>query len=228
MSKISIIGCGWLGRPLEKSLKKDHEVECFSRTKTQDDSPFWQNDIIIIAINTKDNYLKTLQKIAKLTNQISTIILMSSISVYREFDEEVDENTPINEVKLQREAEALFTSLKKNVLILRLGGLMGDDRISGNWKNISTFSDGEVNYIHKEDVINITKEMIRTKIKSGIFNLVAPLHPLRSQVHKKNCEKFGFKLGSFDGRTNRVVLSDKLLSELNYKFIYPNPLNFWD
>lgn len=228
MKKISIIGCGWLGKPLSEKIGEEFEVECFSRENTKDDSSFWQADTIIIAINTKDNYLNTLQKITKLTKQTSNIILMSSTSVYREFNEEVDENSVIKEVKLQREAELLLQNLKDNVLVLRLGGLMGDDRISGKWKSISTFTDGYVNYIHKTDVINITKKMIEKKITKGIYNLVSPLHPLRSEVHKKNSKKFNLELGTFEGKSSRLVLSDKLVQELTYEFIYPNPLDYWD
>jgi len=227
MKKISIIGCGWLGLPLSESLKKEHEVECFSRVDTKEDSPFWQADTLIISINTKDNYLNTLQSIAERAKPSAYIILMSSTSVYREFDTEVDENSIIKDIKLQREAELFLDEVRENILILRLGGLMGDDRISGKWKSISTFSDGPVNYIHKQDVINITKRFIELE-KKGVFNLVAPLHPLRSEIHKKNCEKFGFELSSFEGKTKRVVISDKLVKELNYKFIYPDPLEFWN
>jgi hypothetical protein len=228
MSKVSIIGCGWLGLRLSQSLKKSYEVECFSKENTKDNSLFWQAQTLIIAINTKNNYLNTLKKIIKLTPLDSNIILMSSTSVYREFDGEVDEDTKITDIKLQREAELLVQNSKKNTLILRLGGLMGEDRISGKWKNISTFSDGEVNYIHRDDVISIVKNLIGSDIRNGIYNLVAPFHPLRSQVHKKNANKFNFELGTFKGKTSRIVKSHKIIKDLNYKFIHPNPLEFWD
>ena len=224
---VGIIGCGWLGEPLSKELSKTLHVECFSRKTTSNDSSFWKSDIVIIAINTKDNYLNTLKKIASLTKPACNIILMSSISVYREFDEEVDESANITKTGVQKEAEDLLLKAKENVLILRLGGLMGDDRISGKWKSISSFSDGFVNYIHRDDVINIVKLMIEKEIKSGIYNLVAPNYPLRSQVHKKNSECFGFKLGTFSKMTKRKVLSKRLIKELEYKFLYPNPLDFW-
>ncbi len=228
IKSVGIVGCGWLGKPLAIALSNDFKVECFSREKTVEDSSFWQSDTIVIAINTKNNYLQTLQKIAKLTSASSNIILMSSISVYREFDKEVDESVAISKVGLQKEAEELMLSLRDNVLILRLGGLMGDDRISGKWKKISTFSDGEVNYIHLSDAIGITKKMIDESVESGIYNLVSPKHPLRSEVHKKNSEKFGFELGTFEGRTNRVINSDAIQEKLSYSFIYPNPLEFWN
>jgi len=226
-SSIGIIGCGWLGKPLATALHSDFKVECYSRENTTDDSFFWYSDTIVISINTKDNYLQTLQKIAKLASKTTNIILMSSISVYREFDKEIDEDAVITKIGLQKEAEDLMLSLRDSVVILRLGGLMGDDRISGKWKKISTFSDGAVNYNHRDDAISITKKIMQNRVVNGIFNLVAPLHPLRSEVHKKNSEEFGFVLGTFSGKTNRIVNSDAIVKKLNYIFIYPDPLKFW-
>jgi len=225
---LGIVGCGWLASPLAKKLSDTFKVECYSRETTSEDSIFWQSDTIIISINTKDDYLQTLQKIAKLTAETSNIILMSSISVYREFDCRVNEDTNITKVGLQKEAEELMKKLRDKLVILRLGGLMGDDRISGKWKSVSTFCDGEVNYIHRDDVINITKKILETQITNGIFNLVAPLHPLRSQVHEKNSKTFGFELGSFKGRTHRIVSSEKIIKKLNYTFLHPDPLEFWN
>ncbi len=225
--KIGLIGCGWLGKPLADLLSQSFFVECFVRDKTEENSSFWQNDIIIVAINTKDNYLETLRNIAKLTNPTSNIILMSSTSVYREFNGEVDEHLEIKKPNLQKEAEGLMKSLRDNLLILRLGGLMGDDRVAGKWKSVSVFEDGEVNYLHKDDAINIVKTMIEKNIISGIYNLVAPIHPLRSEVHKRNSKDFGFELGSFNGMTNRIISSQKLIGELDYSFLHPDPLEFW-
>ncbi len=225
---VGIIGCGWLGEPLAQTLKNNFKVQCYSREQTKETSSFWQNQTIIIAINTKDNYLQTIKKILKLTPSSSNIILMSSISVYREFDKSVDEDVTITKINLQREVEQLIKSKKEHSIVLRLGGLMGDDRISGKWKKVSTFSDGMVNYIHKEDVIQITKALIKNNIVSGVFNLVAPQHPLRSEVHKINSEKFGFTLGTFQGKTNRIIVSDAIIKKLNYTFLYPDPLKFWN
>lgn len=227
MKKVAIIGCGWLGKPLSQELAKSLHVECFSRENSSDDSALWQSDTMIIAINTKDNYLKTLQKIIKLTKPTCNIILMSSISVYREFDCDVDESVVITKTALQKEAEDLVAGAKEHVVVLRLGGLMGDDRISGRWKSAKDFSDGFVNYIHKDDVINIVKKMVEKGVTKGLYNLVAPTYPLRSEVHKKNSEDFGFMLGNFEGMTKRRVLSDKIIKELDYTFLHPNPLNFW-
>jgi len=222
MIKIGIIGCGWLGKALYNRLSQNYIVECFNRDTTTNNSTFWQNDIIIISINTKNNYIPTLKKIKKLSSK--NIILCSSISTYREFSGNVDENSIITKKSIQKEAEEIFP----NALILRLGGLMGYDRVAGRWKNNNKFTDGEVNYIHRDDVINIIELSIQKNIKNEIFNLVAPQHPLRSSVHKVNSQKFGFKLGSFDGNISRIISSQKIIDRLGYKFKYPNPLEFWE
>ena len=238
MSQIGLIGCGWLGKPLGKSLSKEHQVQCFSRKEQNDNElsyifnpesghPFWENEIFIIAISTRDNYLKTLEEITAKCSSCASIILLSSTSVYKEFDGQVDETAHITQKSTQREAEELMLSLKKKLLILRLGGLMGEDRIAGRWKSASSFTDGPVNYIHQDDVIAIVQKMIRENIQDGIYNLVAPEHPLRSQVHAKNSEAFGFERGKFEGKTNRIVNSAKVITRLDYDFIHPDPLAFW-
>lgn len=224
---VGIIGCGWLGKPLSYKLSDNFNVECFSRESTTDSSAFWQNDTIIIAIHTKDNYLATLQKIAALTKPECNLILMSSTSVYKEFDSDVDESEEITKTSLIKEAEDLLLGSKENVLILRLGGLMGEDRVAGRWKSATDFSDGFVNYIHRDDVINIVQKMLKKGLTKGIYNLVAPEHPTRLEIHTKNSQKFDSQIGNFTGFSNRRVLSKKLVKDLNYMFLHPNPLNFW-
>ncbi len=227
MKTVGIFGCGWLGKPLFSELKKEFEVECFSRETTKDDAPFWQSDTLIIAMHTKDNYLATLQKIAALTKPDANIILMSSTSVYKEFDGNVDESAVISQSSLIKEAEELLLGLRERVLVLRLGGLMGEDRVAGRWKSATKFSDGYVNYIHRDDVIAIINRMLERDITQGIYNLVAPLHPTRLEIHQKNAQNFSVDVGEFEGFTRRKVLSHKLVEELGYSFKYPNPLEFW-
>lgn len=222
---IGIIGCGWLGKSLAKHLNKQHNLICFSRKNTKD--IFWENKLFIISISTKESYLQSLQGFLSKIPSDAVIIFTSSSSVYKGYDTEVTEESIIRQSTLQRQAEELLLASHKNVLILRLGGLMGDDRIAGKWKGVASFTDGPVNYIHKDDVIHIISELIAKNILKGIFNLIAPQHPLRSEVHKKNSQDFGFELGSFEEVHQRVVNADKIIKTLEYTFIHPNPLTFW-
>lgn len=202
-------------------------MECFKRGITTIDEPFYKSEIFIVAINTKDNYLATVANLISSIPPTSTILLMSSISVYREFSSSVDEHSVITKQSLQKDVEDLVLANIKNSVVLRLGGLMGEDRVAGRWSSAKSFEDGYVNYVHRDDVVNIIKKLIQDNIKSGVFNIVAPLHPTRKEVHKLNATRFGVKLGEFNGFSHRVVLSDKIQNELGYEFIYKNPLEFW-
>lgn len=228
MKNISIMGCGWLGKVLFEELSKNYSTKCFLRGKTVPSDDFYKSDILIIAINTKDNYLRTLHNTISLAPKSTTVILMSSISVYREFDSDVDESFDIKVQSLQKDAEDIVINSVENSIILRLGGLMGEDRVAGKWKKVSIFEDGYANYVHRDDVVSIVKTLLNSDIKRGIYNVVAPIHPTRQEIHKKNASKFGLILGTFNGFSNRRVSSQKLINELNYTFLYPNPLDFWD
>lgn len=237
-SRVSIIGCGWLGKPLFQRLSIAYEVLCYTRKKEEADfenyyynpqkqSPFWDCDYAVVAISTKDHYLETLEQIALQLRADSTFIFMSSISVYREYDGDVNEESVITQSNRQYEAEQLIQHLRENAVILRLGGLMGEDRISGRWSKASVFTDGPVNYIHRDDVIGVVETILSQKISTGVFNVVAPEHPLRSSVHRSNAKRFGFKAGRFEGMSMRKVDPLRLHSTLNYRFIHPDPLRFW-
>jgi len=222
---IGIIGCGWLGKPLAKYLAQDHTVTCYTREALS--TSFWDNELFIIAISTKDNYLQSLRDFLSHIPSHVPIIFTSSTSVYKEYDKEVDESSVISIKSLQKEAEELIQNSTHPLLILRLGGLMGEDRIAGKWKSTKIFSDSPVNYIHLDDLIQIISKLIKKRVSKGIYNLVAPQHPMRSQVHQKNAKHFGFELGKFKGISHRIVNSNKIIKELNYTFIHPNPLEFW-
>jgi len=236
--RISIIGCGWLGKPLYKTLRENYEVSCYTRRQEEihldhyyynppKKSLFWDCDYLIVAISTKDNYLETLKQIAFHVSTNAVLILMSSISVYREYDCEIDEGNPITHSSKQAEAEQLMQTLRDKLIILRLGGLMGDDRIAGKWSKVSVFADGFVNYVHRDDVIGVVGALLSQKKEQGIFNVVAPKHPLRSLVHRNNSKKFGFELGEFKEMSHRKIFSTALERDIKYSFRYSDPLKFW-
>ena len=236
---IGMIGCGWLGKPLAIHLQKEHTITCYSRTQKLQEKElsyvylpsashtFWENELFIISISTKDKYLASLKDFLYLIPSSAKIIFTSSTSVYKGLENKVDEESTLVEQSLQKLAEELVLSFGKQALILRLGGLMGEDRIAGKWKSPTPYADGPVNYIHQEDILIIISKFIDKNILQGIYNLVAPEHPLRSSVHKNNAKKLGFEEGVYNRTTGRFVDSNKLIKALKYEFIHPNPLEFW-
>ncbi|WP_448518767.1 SDR family NAD(P)-dependent oxidoreductase [Rhodoflexus sp.] len=161
------------------------------------------------------------------------VIYVSSTSVYRDNNGEVTETSALNspeedvivyaEQLLQREFGAA---------ILRCGGLMGQDRIPGKYFIGRTVDTGEipVNFIHQDDVIGLLLAMIRKGISGEVYNAVAPLHPTRREIYLANAAKFGWQAPTFREPAQpipfKIVNSDKAISQLGYRFLFPDPMRF--
>jgi len=245
---ISIFGCGWLGKALALHLQTQHikasvqSLNSFENLKIKDKyllnennnyfhEDFYKNDILIIAIPPKGKYLETLEKILNYTSKKTQIFLLSSSSVYPQTQGTVKEadTKNIKEPSLMLKAELLVKKIREDVLILRLAGLMGYNRISGKYtagKKVK--SNAPVNLIHRDDVTEIIHQLIEKQTRNEVLNLVAPEHPSKKELYQHNAKKFGFEATTFENDENKgkIVSSQKLIDYLDYKFIYPNPLSF--
>lgn len=98
---------------------------------------------------------------------------------------------------------------------------MGDERQLG--KYAVTDLDAPVNHIHFKDIIAIVEQMIQKQCRAKVYNVVAPVHPQKGEVIaiQKNQSYAGPKV-----QKGRIISSDKLLIELTYDFIYPDPRYF--
>lgn len=93
-------------------------------------------------------------------------------------------------------AEQAIKTFSGDVVILRSGGLMGKDRIPGQWfaAKKTEGADTPVNYIHQEDAIRIASELIEEwPTGKNIYNLVSPDHATRKSVHEAMAKKYGFE-----------------------------------
>lgn len=170
----------------------------------------------------------------KLSN-IDKLIYISSTSVYPDNKREVTEEESITENDANhslRQAEKILSGLHRKSTILRCGGLMGYDRIPGKYfigkKDLNT-GNVPVNFVHRDDVIQIIYQVIRQEKWNEIFNVVAPKHPVRKAIYIKNADEFGWEAPTFiekDTPAYKVVNSSKVGNELAYQFLYPDPLNF--
>ncbi|MCU0446992.1 MAG: NAD(P)H-binding protein [Microscillaceae bacterium] len=168
---------------------------------------------------------------------IEQIIYLSSTSIYPEVNRQVFENEVINpqdDINLALyQAENILQNLSHcSVVILRCGGLMGYDRIPAKYfagKKGLTTGKIPVNYVHRDDVIQIISSIIRQNTNNEVFNVVAPQHPPRAEVYAQNVADFGYAAPEFVDNEDfnfKIVNSDKLIQRLNYTFQYPNPLAF--
>ncbi|CAA6815033.1 MAG: Unknown protein [uncultured Sulfurovum sp.] len=215
---ISILGCGWVGQALKKKLDTTYTVHCLSRSMQENEkNDVYNCDTLLIAIPPRENYLEVLTKTLAKINPETQVIFLSSTSFY-------DGKT------LVVQGETLIQELHKTVLILRLSGLMGYKRIAGRYSAGKTKAhDARVNYVHRDDVVQIIKLCIEREERSNIFNVTAPMHPKQSEVFRQNAKKFSWEESYFesDKVLGKLVSSEKLVAYFQYEFLKPNPLEFW-
>lgn len=270
LTRVSILGCGWLGLPLGKALMEQGFAVKGSTTHPQkseilaqagiqpflltliphlpkeqvDEIPaFLNTDVLIVNIPPQTHQqgmdfhplqILHLSEQLKLTD-IDKIIYVSATSVYPDENCEVTETEELTKENSPnpalRRAEDVLSGLHRKLTILRCGGLMGYNRMPGKYvagKQVNT-AEVPVNFVHRDDVVQIIYEIIRQDKWNTIYNVVAPQHPVRRDVYLKNAADFGLEKPEFvEGETPayKVVNGDKLIRELKYAFIFPDPLHF--
>lgn len=221
--KIAILGCDFIGKPLKEKLEgKGHEVNCLSDDVNMDCLVgFYACDSLIIAIPPSDTYLDIIEDVyfsLSLNEALVTqVIFLSSTSFY---DNE----------KIIIEAEDLAKIKDENTVILRLGEVMGADKIAGIDTKGQIIEDSSTNYVHIDDVIGILENLIEKKLTNKIFNVVAPIQSTKKEIFTQNSKQFGFELPDFSNNTSdkKALSSDVLCEVLGYTFKKKDVKEFWN
>jgi hypothetical protein len=252
-SKLAILGCGWLG---EKIANHFHQNlwEIFTFNSSTNKKEYFQNkgfqsyqldfnyknedfygffdDFEAIVIAVPMSRQESLEQLIILFKNISDLIknskanvfLCSSTGVYPQkiglFDEKSFENHELNE-KIFTLEKIVKSSIPK-VNILRLGGLMGDTRVFHKYFTNQDSLEA-VNHIHFQDIVLILEQMIFKNCQSKIYNVVAPIHPSKKAIFEFQRNK---NIIIDEIQDSRIILSHKLIQELNYTFAFPNPIYF--
>ncbi len=167
---------------------------------------------------------------------VEKVIYLSSTSVYPENNREVTESEELSGHDVTSRAllaaEELIKQLPQDWIILRSGGLMGYDRIAGKYvagkKGITT-GKTPVNFVHRDDVVEVIWTVIRQDQWNQVYNVVAPRHPTRKEVYARNARDYGFELPEYATETEapfKIISSAKLENDLSYAFKFPDPLEF--
>jgi len=166
---------------------------------------------------------------------ISSIIFISSTSVYPNANNIVDEFSDIfpetESGKLLADSEILLRNLPVRVMILRLAGLIGPQRMPGNFFAGKTqIPDGQapINLIHRNDVINLIHFLIESPDASGIYNGCAPTHPTKTEFYTLAAEKENLELPQFipEKISWKIISSVRLEPELNFRFEIPSLMSW--
>ncbi len=216
----TILGCGWTGKALQSHLEAEgHTVHCLSRDIADNRSRgYYDYDVLVIAIPPRGAYLTVLEETLGLLAVGTQVVLLSSVSYY-------------DGKALVVEGEALVRRLWPDVVVLRLGGLMGVDRIAGKYTAGKMLPhDSRSNYVHREDVVGVIAAVIAQGMRDAVLDVVAPLQYPKSRIFAANARKFGFAQTGFDSLEckGKEISSRALELRLGYDFVYPDVLRFWD
>ena len=248
MNKVSILGCGWLGKPLALSFLEDGFYVKGSTTSEENISVleslaiepylvdisdfeeydlFLESDILVIAITSKDidgfeNLIAQIQE-----SSIQKVIFISSTSVYPRINKVMTEE---DELVKDHPLVAIENLFKENTFfettIIRFAGLFGGERHPANWfKNGKEIPqpNGFVNMIHQEDCIEIIHEIINQNCWNETFNACTNHHPTRRDFYINARESKGFETPIFKDEEVyqwKIISSDKLQRVLDYTFIH--------
>ena len=250
MQNQGIIGFGWLGSRIAERLSDRYEIFATTTTESKiedleskgfrttlasfpdeinPEMKEWEVafelDAVIVTIpfsgirgaqismkERQDNLIRFL------SNYNGQMFLMSSTGVYPQTDQDFSEDDkPADEV----ESEQFILEQFPQTNILRLAGLMGDQRLLKNY-NISNLNQ-PVNHIHYADICKVVEKMLNNHSQSQVYNLTAPLHPSKEAVI--NTQK-GLPYSGEEFPKGRTISTEKLISELGYEYQYPDPRYF--
>ena len=170
-------------------------------------------------------------KIQTLINSIKSsslkkVLFLSSTSVYGSkggFFDETKKCFPDNRSAQELHyCEKLIKKLTIPTVIVRLGGLIGEDRnpIYYLQNKIIKNPNGRINFIHKDDAVNGISTLVTNKKINGLFNLVSPHHPTRKSYYNYVSKKYNLKDPKFENgeKVLRIINGDKItkMTEFNY------------
>lgn len=233
--------------PEKLSFFEDNEIEAHlinvgSDTPTNAlDGFFIHTDVLIITIppgrtqNVEENYVDKIKFVIPLIEKhaIKEVIFTSSTTVYLSLKGLVDEETsivPISEMDKQIVSieSLLLTNKQFNATILRLGGLIGEDRHPVQFivkREVINDANNPVNMVHRQDIIRFMEKIVRTTIPNEIFNIVAPVSLNRRDFYTREANKLGLApLPQFVDNPDadqRKVCGEKITKkyDLDYQFL---------
>lgn len=247
--KIAIIGCGWLGLPLAKRLTySGHEVY---GSITQDSRLIELSDCGIqgfiydgvihseLPINVRDfgvailnfppsrstDYAAQLKDLISQFSSDTKIIFTSSTGVYQELDGACTEWSPIIASHPVFLAEEEVRCSGRQYTILRLAGLISEDRHPVKYLAGKENADGQkvVNLVHREDVITAIFSILNHQVWNETFNVCFPNHPSRSEYYTSEAthRQLPLPIFTFSEGSGKEIDATKLIQRLHFTFDNP-------
>ena len=248
--KIAVIGCGWLGLPLAKrlldighevlgsttqasrmTLLSDSGIQCFvydGLAQSQLSEIVKTCDVAIINFppSRSADYAAQLTDLISQFSSETKIIFTSSTGVYQDLDGPCTELSPVIATHPVFLAEEAVRNSGRKHMILRLAGLISEDRHPVKYLSGKKNADGQkvVNLVHREDVIAAIISILNHQVWDETFNVCFPKHPTRAEYYVEQAVNRQLSLPSFtfSEGTGKEIDASKLIQHL--KFSYNNPI----
>jgi nucleoside-diphosphate-sugar epimerase len=162
---------------------------------------------------------------------VKQVVMISSTAIYQGLEGNINEDAElkltIDKVRLLNEAEQAALTFSRTKSILRLAGLVGEDRHPGK------FLQGDrqipepkipVNLIHQRDVINLIKNIVNDDHFSGIYNGVSNTNTTKEYYYKAAARALNLTAPNFvnepSSGVGKRVIGNKIREKLSYEFYY--------
>jgi nucleoside-diphosphate-sugar epimerase len=244
--KIAVIGCGWLGLPLAKrlmdlghevhgsttrgshlSVLADNGIQGFvydGSSQAQLSNEVKESEIAILNFppSRSADYAAQVSDLVAQFSPETKLMFTSSTGVYQDLEGPCNELAPIiatHPVFLAEEAVRFST---RKFTILRLAGLISEDRNPVKYLSGKQNTDGQkvVNLVHREDVIAAILTVLKHEVWEEIFNVCYPAHPTRACYYTEQAEKrqmlppsFTYSLGN-----GKEINSFKMVQDLKFTY----------
>lgn len=231
--KWGIIGLGWLGSELAAHLKT-LDIDYWGTNRKDFD---WEKDTFpekssdVLFLNTPPlTNLTPDEFVSKIPPKAGRIIFISSIGIYGENTGRITEKTipkpsTPNGLWLLEVEKKLLKNFSNKLTIIRAGGLIGGSRhpvysLARNRDKL--ISEGEINLIHRKDLVAIILALSATRLVIPIVNAVAPYHPLKSEYYSQWSEKLGLGPLKFSHKSDfQKIITSQELDSIYQGWYYP-------
>jgi len=242
-----VLGSSTRPEKVEILRKRGLDAVQFSLTPDPEGTGYprlFESQILVVTIPPRSRqgdgemYLQQLAFIRELlvASAVEQVIFISSTGIYPNESKPspYTEDEPINASNptLYRAEQLMADSPSYALTVLRMGGLMGADRIPGAYFSGKEQVVGHtrVNFIHQLDAVSMIAWVIDQGLWNQTFNGVAPQHPLRREIYAKNASALGILppasyQEAADEKVGRWISSEKI-SATGFSFDFPNPLDF--
>ncbi|HSI75810.1 MAG TPA: NAD(P)H-binding protein [Lunatimonas sp.] len=167
---------------------------------------------------------------------VSKIIYVSATSVYPDLGQEAYESDELNRSTtgnpaLWQAEQILWEHKAYDLTVVRFGGLLGDNRIPGKYFSGKENVAGHppANYVYRNDAVRAIEWIISQSLWNATYNVVAPIHPKKSEIYEQNAKLLGFpppRSYETEPLSPWKQISPAKFLETGFEFDYPDPLTF--